>query len=140
MEGEHIHWYVTSRCNLDCAYCFKPSINSLESSETLETIASILADNVQRVTIGGGEPGLVNLEGALRILNSGNVYVSYHTNGLELNVDKLKGLVDDIALPIDSVAPNIQEALRGKEFLPVMFGISDIANEIRENNITSQHA
>jgi MoaA/NifB/PqqE/SkfB family radical SAM enzyme len=137
--GEHIHWFITSRCNSDCAYCFKPDNPCQESAETLETIAQILVDNkVKQVTLGGGEPTLVKgLDKVLQVLKDGGAYVSLHTNGLLLNKEKIagfSGLVDDIALPLDSLDAAVQESLRGKQFIPNP-KIFKLANAIQEKGM-----
>ena len=137
--GEHIHWFITSRCNSDCAYCFKPNTPCSESGQTLETIAQILVDNkVKQVTLGGGEPTLVKgLDNVLQVLKDGRAYVSLHTNGLLLNKEKIagfSGLVDDIALPIDSLDAEVQESLRGKQFIPVP-KIFELAKAIQEKGM-----
>ena len=136
--GEHIHWYVTNRCNLNCNYCFKPDIDYEEKG--LETLAQLLVENnVEKVTIGGGEPTLVkDLDKILGILKKGGIYVSFHTNGILLDdkrISQLSGLVDDIGLPIDSLDESVQKELRGEKFIPAFNRIFDIAESIRENNI-----
>lgn len=138
--GDHIHWYISSRCNLDCTYCFKPDAYFGESRERLETLAQILVENdVKRVTISGGEPTLVkDLENVLKILKEGRIYVSLHTNGTLLDdkkISELSGLVDDIALPIDSFHKSTQKKLERVEFIPTLNRFFGIVKAIQENNI-----
>ena len=134
----HIHWYVTDRCNMDCAYCFKPDFHFDENPKSLETIAQLLVENnVEKVTIGGGEPSLIDIDNALKILKEGNVYVSYHTNGSLLQNMKIRGLsqlVDEIALPIDSSKRVTQRKLRGEEFMPIFERLAQIAIKIQKTN------
>ena len=117
--GEHIHWFITTRCNDRCGYCFKPNFPnpSDESMENLSQLANSLIDGgVQKVTIGGGEPTLVkHLEDVLGIFKDAGVYTSLHTNGLLLDkkrISTLSSLVNDIALPIDSIDPETHSMLR----------------------------
>jgi MoaA/NifB/PqqE/SkfB family radical SAM enzyme len=138
--GEHIHWFLTSKCNIECSYCFKPDNSTDESIENLERLAQLLVKNdVQMVTIGGGEPMIVKeLDKILRILKEGGIYVSLHTNGMFLNqkrLDELSGLVDDIGLPIDSIDSKIQQRLRGNHFMKVHKRIFELAKAIQKRKI-----
>ena len=138
--GEHVHWYLTTRCNLDCSYCFKPDSRQTEEAGRIETLAHILAENgVRRVTFGGGEPLLVGaLDKALGILKNNGVYTSIHTNGVLLDygrIDSLNGLVDEIALPIDSMDERVQRMLRGRGFSVTHRQIPEKAKAITGNGI-----
>jgi MoaA/NifB/PqqE/SkfB family radical SAM enzyme len=137
---EHVHWYIGSSCNLDCSFCFKPLNLPFASAEKLEDLARRLVDdNVRKVTLTGGEPLLVEgLEKVLAVLKSKDVYVSLHTNGVLLDEKKisgLSGLVDDIALPLDSLNRKVQAELRGEEFIPVVKRFGELAESIRSKNI-----
>jgi len=56
MVGEHIHWYITDRCNLSSGYCFKPNFPYGGTESGNVSLAHILADSaVSNVTLGGGE-------------------------------------------------------------------------------------
>jgi MoaA/NifB/PqqE/SkfB family radical SAM enzyme len=136
--GEHIHWYITDRCNLNCEFCFKPAEHHSELRKSLQKIVKVLVENqVKKVTIGGGEPTLVrSLENIMAMLKTADIYVSLHTNGILLDKFDLKGLVDDVALPIDSVCPHIQEGLRGKKFMRVFKKLPDIVDKLNEEGIS----
>lgn len=135
MVGESIHWYIGgSRCNLDCSYCFR-DLNASSDEEKIPTLARLLVDEgVRSVILGGGEPTLVkNLDRVLRILKGGGVYVALHTNGTTLSTERvrsLRGLVDDIALPMDSTNPDVQRKLRGETFMPTYRRLPSIAEEV----------
>jgi MoaA/NifB/PqqE/SkfB family radical SAM enzyme len=137
---EHIHWFITSRCNLSCSYCFKPIEKTGEEPGRLEQLANLLVSNkVRKVTLGGGEPTLVkHLEPVLRILKGAGIYVSIHTNGLTLNtksIRQLSGLVDDIALPLDTLNRKNQQVLRGKPFMHTFDNKRELAEQILSNGI-----
>jgi len=138
--GEHIHWYFFDGCNLDCVPCFQPHIHYKAPPNRLKTLARILVDNdVEKVILGGGEPLLEkHLDEILRILKQGDIYVSLHTNGTLLDnrrITRLSGLVDDIAIPIDSANRETQRELRGDGFLPVFDSLHDIAAAIKGNEM-----
>ena len=137
---EHVHWYIGSNCNLDCSFCFKPLELPRGLPKQLEELARNLLDNdVKKVTLTGGEPLLVKgLEKTLAVLKSKDVYVSLHTNGILLDDNKisgLSGLVDDIALPLDSLNRKAQAELRGEGFIPVVDNFGRIAERIKNQNI-----
>jgi MoaA/NifB/PqqE/SkfB family radical SAM enzyme len=138
--GEHVHWYLTTRCNLNCSYCFKPDSRQTEEVGRIEALARILADNgVKRVTFGGGEPLLVSaLDRAAGILKENGAYISIHTNGMLLDdkrIASLAGLADDIALPIDSMDERVQRLLRGERFIPTHRQMLDKAAAITDNGM-----
>ncbi|MBU1199462.1 MAG: radical SAM protein [Nanoarchaeota archaeon] len=138
--GDVVHWFVTDKCNIDCIYCFKPILDSSEVLSRIEELTQILVSNhVKKVIIGGGEPLIVKgLEKVLEQLKQENVYVSLHTNGLGLDdnrIAQLSGLVDDIALPIDSVNESIQKHLRGEKFLAVFDNFSGLVDKIQAQGI-----
>ncbi|MBU1136211.1 MAG: radical SAM protein [Nanoarchaeota archaeon] len=138
MIGEHIHWYITDRCNLDCGYCFKPKFHYRENKSRNVSLANILANsNITKVTLGGGEPTLVrNLAEVTHILKQGGKYVSLHTNGLLLDDNLISELeVDDIALPIDSIDRDTQRELRGKPFLATIDKLLHLTSTILKRDI-----
>lgn len=138
---ERVHWFLRENCNLKrCAYCFGPVPEGTASPERDLRIAQTLVDGgVKKVVLGGGEPTLAkNLEAVMKILKSGGVSISLHTNGLSLTEEKLDqwaGLVDDIALPIDAVDRAIQGKLREKRFLGVFDNLMEWAEKINTRGI-----
>lgn len=113
---KRMHWFLTSKCNERCRFCFKPNFD-YNDSENGETLAQLLADNdVKEVIFTGGEPLLSkSLESSLGVLVNVGVDTSIHTNAMLLNPKRLKGLVTlttEIAIPIDSMDRRTQEYLR----------------------------
>jgi len=141
LKPECMHWFLRRDCNLErCAYCFGPVARDKVSPERDTQLARILVENgVREVVLGGGEPTLAeNLEEVMGILKRGGVYVSLHTNGLLLTderLDRWKGLVDDIALPVDAIDRNIQRQLRGKGFMRVFDNLTEWADKINTRGI-----
>lgn len=136
MIGDHVHWYLTNRCNLDCGYCFDPRPPYRPDEGRNIQLANILAESgVKKVTLGGGEPTLVkNLADVIGILKENGIYVSLHTNGVLLDDKMIAELrVDDIALPIDSTDRATQERLRGKGFMKTFERMPYLASAIVES-------
>lgn len=143
MKIKEIHWYLREECNAKprCAYCFGPTENSNCSGRRDLEMAQILVDDgTNKTTLTGGEPTLArNIAGVARTLKQGGGYVSVHTNGQLLSpaiLDSWVGLVDDIALPIDTLNPAVQEQLRSKEFVKkVSSRLSVLMEEISRRGI-----
>lgn len=137
MGLETIHWFTTSNCNLNCNGCFRDrKVSPYCDSGKAVSLAGILADNgVTRIILGGGEPLLVPwIDHVGRILSKEGAYVSLHTNGLLLSPDRMKrlvGVVNGVALPIDSVNEGIQAYMRGEEFLPVLRKMSEMTKQLK---------
>ena len=95
---ETIDWFVTSKCNLKCDFCYGP-YPEIENRKIIKDIAyKISESNVANVTLCGGEP-FVNPDifEIIDILidNGKNVYVS--SNGhfpikILRVLDKLSGV------------------------------------------------
>ena len=135
-----VHWFLEQRCNLDCLYCFGPTSSEKPVGENDLLLAQTLVESgVRGVVLGGGEPMLANtLDSVVKILKEGGVYVSLHTNGTLLtrgSLQRLRGLVDDIALPIDAAKRETQERLRGQGFMGVFDGMRELVDWINESGI-----
>jgi MoaA/NifB/PqqE/SkfB family radical SAM enzyme len=120
---QRVHWFATTACNEKCRFCFKPEFKFEDSPEVMRSLATMLADNgVRQVVFTGGEPLLLkSLDSGLEVLKDGGVDVSVHTNATLLNLRKLRnlaGLVDEIAIPIDSTNRQTQRYLRKADCLP----------------------
>jgi len=119
---KHVHWFLTGRCNLECVHCFRPRLKEKECFEKIQTLAGILAENAQKVTFTGGEPTLVpSFFATADFLKSKGIVTCLHTNGISLDgrFSELKGMVDDIAVPLDSLDSDVQEYLKGRDYLPL---------------------
>lgn len=118
-----VHWFVTSKCNLNCMYCFKPNFTSHISKKRVNKLAEIIAANpIKKVIFTGGEPLLVeHLFDILKVLKDAGIYTIVHTNAMRSDnkrIKELSTLVDDIAIPIDTTKREVQAKLRRKDCLP----------------------
>ncbi|VVB79601.1 7,8-dihydro-6-hydroxymethylpterin dimethyltransferase [uncultured archaeon] len=117
MLEEKVNWLITLRCNENCSYCFRPG--SVEEYQDKILFAKKIADaKLKKVTISGGEPTIIeDLPEILKILHDSGAYVSLHTNGRLLTpklVESFGKFIDDVAIPVDSVYPEVQRELRPK--------------------------
>lgn len=95
-------------------------------------IVKVLAKNqVRKVTIGGGEPLLrSDLERILGALKEKGIFVSLHTNGtiLKPRIEGLKGLVDMLSLPLDSMDEEENQIMRGRPYVGLVEEIMSYAH------------
>jgi len=137
---EHINWFIASYCNLDCGFCFKPDNHYGHEPERLKELAELLvANNVKKVTLGGGEPALAgSLEQVMRILKKGGIKTSLHTNGVLLSPERISsfsGILDEIAFPLDSTDREMQMHLRGKGFMHFFDNIHQMISSVHDTRI-----
>jgi MoaA/NifB/PqqE/SkfB family radical SAM enzyme len=130
---QHVHWYFTGACNLDCVYCFAQK-TGVGSPQLRRDLAQILSENgIQKVTITGGEPLLAkDIPEVLTLLKEQGIQTILHTNGTLLTPDilrQLKPVLDEIALPIDSLREEVQDYLRGRGFYSKILPAIELAEE-----------
>ena len=134
--GELVHWYDISGCVLDCPGCFRQEGLRVSSLKRRKELARILVDNgVKQVNSGNGEPLLVpGLEEVLAILHEAGVKTEIHTNAVLLDqrkINQLAPVTDVIALPIDSLRPEVQQRIRGNGFMPVFDRFQELVKQIQ---------
>ncbi|MBU3913625.1 MAG: radical SAM protein [Nanoarchaeota archaeon] len=131
----HVHWFLTGRCNLECTHCFRPKIGGKEDSGKIRELAEILRECAEKVSFTGGEPTLVRgFQDVLSSFKHKGVYISLHTNGISIDgkVSDLASLVDDIAVPLDSLDRETQRFLKGRDYLPISLRV---INQVRAAGI-----
>jgi MoaA/NifB/PqqE/SkfB family radical SAM enzyme len=116
-----IHWFLTTKCNEKCRFCFKPDFGY--DPDNGKVLAQMLADNgVRDVVFTGGEPLLSrSLENTLEVLSRSDIDSSIHTNAMLLTPRRLSNLVpltSEIAVPIDSTDRETQRYLRRVDCFP----------------------
>ena len=137
--GDFVHWFIGNFCQLDCGYCQFKTLGEKEENSRLEKIADELIENrVKGITLTGNEPLVQDINSILRKLKEHNIQITLDTNGLLLNaknISSLKGLVDVVALPIDTTNYETQRILRGEKFMLVFNRISDLASALNDADI-----
>ncbi|MDR2582128.1 MAG: radical SAM protein [Fibromonadaceae bacterium] len=112
-----INWSLTERCNLNCGFCFRFHDKELPSDKMKIVLEKIVKSGVRRVTLTGGEPTLVNgLESIAEKLRYAGIFVSLHTNGM--NVDYVKKNYfhfDRISLSLDGLNSFVNKIMRGHD-------------------------
>ena len=117
-------WEITRSCNLHCVYCHvdadqNPMNNELTRSEKLDLVQQVADAGTNALMIAGGEPLISpDLPDMIHEAHQRGLYTVLITNGTLLSREnalciKQAGL-DYIKISIDSVCPEIHDALRGK--------------------------
>lgn len=114
---QSVNWHVISNCNYHCRFCFAQNLcEAPVSFDEGEAIIKKLIDiGMNKINFAGGEPLLhPSLLEYCRIAKKFGMTVSITTNGSLLNseiIEKMKGIVDWIALSIDSGSNEIEARL-----------------------------
>lgn len=133
-----IVWNVTSKCNLNCKFCFGPDRVEASSARTrvaedfnekqgFEMIDKFKKTGAEKIVFTGGEPltrkDLVDL---IRYAKEKEFYTILHTNGFLLTLEKLSELdkyLDQINLPIDGDSEETSKIMRGSGIFEKVNGI-----------------
>jgi MoaA/NifB/PqqE/SkfB family radical SAM enzyme len=103
-----IDWSLTSKCNLDCDFCFRFLETDVTFKEQNSILSKIIDSGVKRVTLTGGEPTLSkNILYIAAELKKHNTFISLHTNGIDFeNNKKIFEYFDRVSLSLDG--PDIE--------------------------------
>lgn len=111
---EVIHWMITSRCNLECPFCFSSDRKDLDFKQNLLIAKKIIQLGIKKIVISGGEP-LVRKDifKILRFLKKNGLIIRLDTNGLLLPkyIDKLN-MLDAIGISLDGPTAAIDQKMR----------------------------
>jgi radical SAM protein with 4Fe4S-binding SPASM domain len=117
-------WEITRSCNLHCVYCHvdadqNPMKDELTRREKLELVQQVAEAGTNALMIAGGEPlTSPDLPEMIHQAHRRGLYTVLITNGTLLSLENalcLKGAgLDYVKVSIDSVSPEIHDALRGK--------------------------
>ncbi len=98
-----VNWSLTSRCNLNCKFCFRLQDEDPSVAEKHLILGTLISQGVNRITFTGGEPLLdKSLCGLLKRCKEHNVFTSVHTNALhEEELLRIVPYVNRISLSLD---------------------------------------
>lgn len=119
-----VNFHAWPGCDMDCRFCFSRSIDAgpdcrpgqVRRAEAV-VVAAILGKKFQKVTLAGGEPTICPfLLDLCRAVRAGGAICALTTNGAMLVrnptlLDSLAGLVQWIAVSVDSTVPATHAAL-----------------------------
>ncbi|MFA4860670.1 viperin family antiviral radical SAM protein [Methanoregula sp.] len=118
-----VNWHLLSTCNYRCRFCFARNLGETPVSfdKGVEIIQKLVDLGMDKINFAGGEPLLhPRLLDYCRVAKDQGMTVSITTNGSLLNEDligKMRGVIDWIALSIDSGSDEIEAQLgRGYGF------------------------
>jgi MoaA/NifB/PqqE/SkfB family radical SAM enzyme len=129
-----VDWWITSRCNLACDFCYGPAPGRDPVALRDDILAAIAACSAGVVTFCGGEPLLVRQIGkyAATIADTGKQSV-LNTNGLLLRRRLDQGLelpFSAVGLSIDGSTEAVHGAMRGPK--------ADLGEVLRAAEIVTQ--
>lgn len=119
-EIPSVDWWITSRCNLACDFCFGPMPGKDPVERRPDILRALTASSARVVTFCGGEPLLVRKVGeyaaALRDRGKSTVL---NTNGqlLRKRLDQGFWLADFtmVGLSVEGSTPQVHSAMRGEK-------------------------
>ena len=105
---------ITSKCNLECPFCFSFDRKDLSTKKNIEIAGKIISFGVRKVVISGGEP--LYRKDIIKIINylkSKKLTIRLDTNGLLLAkyLDRLKN-IDAVGISLDGPDPATDQSMR----------------------------
>ncbi|MFQ5892503.1 MAG: radical SAM/SPASM domain-containing protein [Candidatus Methanofastidiosia archaeon] len=99
---EVVHLSITSRCNLDCPFCYRENTEDMSTEEIIGFINELSSMRVFQLAIGGGEPLLRDdLSFIIDYCHRKNIVPNLTTNGTLLTnsfIKKISGKVGQVNL------------------------------------------
>ncbi len=113
-----VDWWITSRCNLACDFCYGPEPGRDPAGLRDDILTQLKDSSAAAVTFCGGEPLLVRKVGEYAgILASAGKRTVLNTNGSLLARRVVQGFslapFDVVGLSIDGSTPGMHRAMRG---------------------------
>jgi MoaA/NifB/PqqE/SkfB family radical SAM enzyme len=136
-----VDWWITSRCNLACDFCYGPEPGQDPTGLRDEILAQLKDSSAAAVTFCGGEPLLVRrIDEYAGILASAGKSTVLNTNGslLARRVGQGFGLqhFDVVGLSIDGSTPDVHRAMRGpKADLPEVLNAAQLVGEADDTRL-----
>jgi MoaA/NifB/PqqE/SkfB family radical SAM enzyme len=114
-------WHISSKCNLNCGYCFAKKDNKRFDINNLEVYLAIFHElGVQKIDISGGEPLLFNkLPLLISELKTSNLYLTITTSSYGYQILKRwllsnSELFSRVIVSIDGYDERSHDFLRGR--------------------------
>lgn len=119
----HVHWEITSLCNLKCLHCYQQSDGSTRQyvgNDILHSIArKLIEGGVFQLTLTGGEPFLVGgLQDLVRYLNDSGITPQISSNGTLIDraaVSWLRSVRARLQISLDSDEPKVHDYIRRRK-------------------------
>jgi len=109
-------WRITSKCNRNCPFCFRPNCKDLSTKEIYKIIDNLALHGVKGIGITGGEPLLrEDIVKILKYIWEKDIKICLATN-MDLYSKYQKSInkyVTTIGVPIEGSIKEIHDSLRG---------------------------
>lgn len=113
-------WRLTSHCNRQCPFCYRPNTSDMSTSEALKVIDLLSEMGCERLGITGGEPlSKQGIDQILKHAKSKGFKICLATNSdfFSSHREAVFDCVDAVGLPIESTDSKIHNSLRGQSNL-----------------------
>ena len=113
---EIICWRITSKCNRNCPFCFRPDCRDLTTKKIYKIIDKLAEHGIKGIGITGGEPLLrKDITKILKYIWKKNIKICLATNtDFYFKYQKfINKFVTAIGIPIEGSTKKIHESLRG---------------------------
>lgn len=109
-------WRITSKCNRNCPFCFRPDRQNLSTKEIYKIIDNLVKYGVKGIGITGGEPLLrKDIVNILKYIWKEDIKICLATN-MDLYSKYQKSInkyVTTIGIPVEGSTKEIHDFLRG---------------------------
>jgi MoaA/NifB/PqqE/SkfB family radical SAM enzyme len=137
-EIPSVDWWITSRCNLACDFCYGPVPDADPAGRRDAILRALAASSARVVTFCGGEPLVVRQVGRYAaFLGKQGKSTVLNTNGQLLRTRLRQGFrladFNMIGISIDGSTPDVHRAMRGaKADLHEVLGAARLVSYHRE--------
>jgi MoaA/NifB/PqqE/SkfB family radical SAM enzyme len=139
VQDPNLSVVVPGGCNAHCDFCFWKEIDSLPISQfnkRLRKTVDLLPDLFYQVSVTGGEPTLCSgIKSILKILRKRFEKVVFTTNGVALEPDMVKGLVDHVNISRHHWDDDINVGVYQARGIPTANDLKSLCDEMNQVGI-----
>ena len=131
---EIVCWRITSKCDRNCPFCFRPNRQDLNTGEVYKIIDNLAAYGVKGIGITGGEPLL--RKDIIKILKyiwekGIKICLATNTDFYSKYQKPINKYVSVIGIPVEGSTKEIHDSIRGKGNF---HNVIDAINKIHEKS------
>jgi len=117
LGANKVHWECWSRCNLDCAFCYRMKGEPLRTGDAERLLATVATAGAETVVFAGGDPSLRNDLGHLvKTARPLGLRIEIQTNAhhAPAGVRQALASADWVGLSLDGPTPQVHDRFRNK--------------------------
>jgi len=139
VQDPNLSVVVPGGCNAHCDFCFwveGDSLSITKFNKRLKEVADLLPDQFYQVSVTGGEPTLcAGIKSVLKILRKRFEKVVFTTNGVALEPDMVKGLVDHVNISRHHWEDDVNSSIFNARGIPTTRDLKNICDEMNQVGI-----